>query len=334
MCAAVAKWEAMKARAGGLKKAKLSSAQRKKLPASSNALARAAGKPEEKRVRGAVCRRYPSICSDLKKSAEQPETVESVSAVLDMLARDHEAEKESQVKKGLLFKIAKAVGLSDDELAEIEREDDEQEELAKRAVTFDELRAQNELDDELPKAFDALRSVVWRAFSPYCDEDEKRDPKDVISTSLDQFKDWAIDLIDRVPMSKEDGEEPDLDALVKAFGAAPEGLIPEGGTLDRNTEEETEMAWTDEEKQRVENLESGLGEVKTGIETLVKAHEESQKPEAPTVEDLAEKFDSLTGELQTLAKGIETLAEGDSAQGNEGDTQVQKSDPETIGLLG
>ena len=129
-CKAVAQWEAMKARSG-VAKARLSSKQRKQLPTGSfaiperraypihdesharNALSRVAqhgSAAEQKRVRGAVCRRYPKICSDMKKAALEPATEPEVERVLALFR------EETPMEDGLLKRMARKLGIPDEEI--------------------------------------------------------------------------------------------------------------------------------------------------------------------------------------------------------------------------
>lgn len=103
-----------------------------------------------------------------------------------------------KVKKmrGIFERIGKALGIPEDELAaELDAFEDE-DDLAKAMPTFAERMAQRELDDELPDAMDVLRSTIFRCYSPY-PEDGDVDPEAVISDSLDQFKEWCLDLLSR-----------------------------------------------------------------------------------------------------------------------------------------
>lgn len=109
------------------------------------------------------------------------------------------------VNDSLLKRIAKAVGISDEELVDV---------IEKAQPTFSQRMAERELDDELPEAMSVLRSVVWSAFYPPADGSEV-DPRAVIEQSLDEFKSWALDLLDRVPLAKIEDQVDTDDAVVE-----------------------------------------------------------------------------------------------------------------------
>lgn len=289
MCAAVAKWESMKARAGGLKK---------------------------------------SNPGELRKSAATPVTVAEVVDVLDRLDRTDE---EEPVKKGLLHAIAKKLGLDPDEF--------EAEQLAKRRITFGEAIAQQELEDELPKAFDTLRSVIWRAFYPMDSEDDD-DPKAIVSQSLDEFGTWADQLLSRVMVSKADGEawtEEEVAAIAKAIGAPPEGLIDGVGTLPGNGHEsnrEGDVALTAEERAELDGLKKGVGDLTELVKGIGEKIDAAQEPEPPTVEDLAKAVGKIGEELALVTQGVATLVDPGSTQDDgDGEAVAKANGTSPIGLL-
>lgn len=70
--------------------------------------------------------------------------------------------------------------------------------IAARVATFSELVASNELAEELPEAFDTLRSAIYQAlwatdadFNPLPQEAKTA----AIQTSLDQFRDYVLGLV-------------------------------------------------------------------------------------------------------------------------------------------
>jgi len=281
-----------------LEKAKLTAAARKKLPKGvfvfpdkapgagsypihdikhgRNALARASGKPEEGAVKRAVYARYPQL--NPKKKGEK-------------------------MKKTLLGKVAEKLGIDVDAVAE----EAEGEELEKALPDFDNLIAERELDDELPKAFDALRSVVWRAFA--CNEPDAGDPKAVIKTSLDQFGSWAEAVIDRLPLEKR------------------EAIAKESATLE-SIEEDDDVA---DQSERIEQLEKQVKEltdtVKPLAEGLTKVFDDVEARKAPKVEDLAKSIGEVTTTVTKLKDDIEKLAAGDTSQGKEPDrADIEKSE--------
>jgi hypothetical protein len=100
---------------------------------------------------------------------------------------------EDRVERGLLHKIAEKVGLSTEEISELEKA---------YSATFSERMAERDFEDELPQAFDILRSVVCGAFYPSPADANPPDPAQVIADSLDEFKAWALDLLENTPLSK------------------------------------------------------------------------------------------------------------------------------------
>lgn len=210
------------------------------------------------------------------------------------------------VNEGLLKRIAKAVGISEDELPA---------DVAK-AATFAEMMAERELDKALPDAFNVLRDAVYRAFYPPPNDPDPRSPEDLISESLDEFKEWALDLVKQA-VGKSEAE------LVELVGEKPEGSSEDPATVG-------DMSWTDEEKQRIEKIESALeGLTPEKIaEAVTKAQEE---PEAPTPEELKESVEKLTEAVTKVADDVKKLGEGGSSQG--GKDPVTKTEPEEEGIF-
>ena len=241
-------------------------------------------------------------------------TEEDATLALEALREREKAEEGSGVKK-LLATIAKKVGLSDDEIAEALPAG----EVEKALPTFGTLIAQRELEDELPQAFSALREVTWRAFSPPPD-DEDADPRATIETSLDEFKQWALDLLDRVsPLEKADR---DL-TLRKELGDPPE----ECATLPED------MGLTPEETQRLEKLEQAIAKIAspddkgdgektepTMDERLASIEERIEKmvPDeqrlASDIADVRKAEEERLERLDRMEQSIAKLAEGRSSQ--------------------
>lgn len=223
------------------------------------------------------------------------------------------------VEGSLVKRIAKAVGLSEEEIAQVE--------IAK-AATFGERMAADKLSDELPKGMDLLRSVIFRSVH----DPDVEDPMPLIRSSVSEFADWAEGLL-----SSREG----IAKQAKLIG--PEGSTNVPGTPES---EESEMAWTDEEKQRIEKLEQRL-EAVPSAEDIAKAVKEATAEEpAPTPEDLKKGLEELTGKLADIQKGLEALGEGDSSQGGASGEEDKPSkekvakafetldlDPELAGIL-
>ncbi len=197
----------------------------------------------------------------------------------------------------LLRKIAEKIGLSPDEVEQIEK--------ANR--TFGELIAYREFDEILPDALDAFRDAVWYAFFPT--DPGSADPVKLITESCDEFKAWALDKLDTVPVSKTERAE--------ALGVTLDGSTPQ---LRKFETEDTEM--TAEENKRIEKLETEVAEIKDGqtsiadgVAKLLKAAE--PEPEAPTVESLSEQLTKATETVEGLKADIEKLGSGGSSQNND-----------------
>lgn len=217
----------------------------------------------------------------------------------------------SVAEETLLQKIAKKVGLTGEDL------------VTKGDRTFGEIVAQREFDEALPLAFDAFRDAVWGAFFPI--DKESADPKSLISESCDEFKAWALEMLDTAPIEKGEREA----ALAKAFGAAPDGSTPHTPTFGEDT-------MTDETKERFEKLEKAQTEMAEGITKLTEGVGEIAKavktePEAPTLEGVTKEL----GDIATLVKGlgekVEKLGEGGSSQTETTQTsEVTKTDTEVV----
>jgi hypothetical protein len=161
----------------------------------------------------------------------------------------------------LLRRIAKESGVPD---AEIDAALAEDADIAKAMPTFDELMAERDLEKTLPESFSVLRQVVWQAFNPR-DDDEKRDPKDVIGKSLDQFKTRVLALADRVPVAKaEGGDEAVAELLRKELGEPPEATNENRGTLGPNDEPGGDTVTDDERKSIVKEASDAAVEAITG----------------------------------------------------------------------
>ena len=218
------------------------------------------------------------------------------------------------VEKGFIRKLAERAGISKEDLDAIEAE-----ELAKAQRTFAARMAGRDLDEELPQAMDVLRDVVWSAFYPY-NEDDDSDPKALISQSLDEFKAWALELIDRVPGS-------DIAKSIEALGESTENLP----TVDPMSETDLQS--------RLEAVEKRLDEIPTAdaiAEAITKKQEEADK--VPTAEELGEAVEKLTGAVEKVAADVKKLGEGESTQTDDDPKpgSVEKSAEQSYaeGLLG
>lgn len=215
-----------------------------------------------------------------------------------------------QMPDSLLHRVAKAVGLSEDEIEEAATPEED----ITKTVTFGELMAQRELDDELPQAFSALRDSVWRAFNPAPNDDSGRDPAEVIGTSMDEFKEWVVDLLTRVPVSKIEEQIAGTDTDFS------------GSTEDAPTV--SDMSWTDEEKDRIEKLEGAVDELPEKVaEQVAKAAKgENDTPTAESVQkSLDELKDTFGSKLESVSSDLKKLGSGGSTLRDEHEEPVKKS---------
>jgi hypothetical protein len=210
------------------------------------------------------------------------------------------------MEKTLLRKIAEKVGLSPDEVEAVEKAD----------RTFGELIAYREFDEILPDALDAFRDAVWYAFFPT--DPGSADPVKLITESCDEFKAWALDKLDTVPVAKEERAE--------ALGVTLDGSTPRNRTVES---EDTEMGLTAQETERIEKLETAVEKIGAGVEKLI---EKAQpEPEAPTVESLSEQVEGLTKTLGEVKDGLEKLGSGGSSQTEDPPAdEVEKADDEAV----
>lgn len=210
------------------------------------------------------------------------------------------------VEKTLLQKIAEAVGLSKEEIADLEK--------ANR--TFGEIVASREFDEALPMAFDAFQSAIWNAFFPNPGEDV--DPVALITESCDEFKAWTLDKLETVPVSKAERAE--------ALGVDPDRSRAQIPTF------ESEDTMTDAETKRLEKLETAQAEMAEGISKLTEGMAEIAKavkpePEAPTVESVAESVADLSKGLEGIKADIAKLGSGGSSQ-NDPPADITKAEDE------
>jgi hypothetical protein len=153
-------------------------------------------------------------------------------------------------------------------------------------ITFAERMAQRELDNELPEAMSVLRSCIFWAFNPPPDAADV-DPKKVISESLDQFKTWALSLVDRTsdPVAKAEVQEQvdkalDVEkavvVLAKEGYAARVDANPEAPKSDSATVGDVELAdiiGTEEvekaDEDRIADLEESVTTIAKAVKQLV-----------------------------------------------------------------
>lgn len=270
----------------------------------------------------------------VKKMADElpPVTDEELAAASgSVLVR---MEREDNEAVGLFKKLGGMLGLSDDEV-ELRKSD-----------TFASAMAARELDDELPQAFDVLRSVVWRAFSPY-NENPPADPAAVVGQSLDEFKAWALELLGRVSGGG-DGAK-----IAKALGINPDALPDEGATLESEMDQATAdklLKSSEDTASALDKLVTMIGEGKLvtpaakddGDENEPKGKKVKKSDEdEPTAADLKKSLDKMTEGLAAVADrlddfeaDIERLADSGSEQRDGDERKVAKSSDPLAGLLG
>ena len=243
-----------------------------------------------------------------KAKGQRVETDEVVETYLAKLAGSTSDPRSvgSVAQTRLLQRIAKAVGLTDEEVSDLEK--------ANR--TFGEIIAQREFDKALPEAFDAFRDAVWSAFFPAPGEDG-HDPTALISESCDEFKSWALDMLDQVPVEKAERAE--------ALGVDPDGSSAQIPTFES---EDTDMGLTEQETKRIEKLESDLKTVGEGVTKLLEKAEAEETEETPTVEDVKKELGEVGDLVKSLGEKVEKLGEGGSSQAEAPTTpeDVQKSE--------
>jgi hypothetical protein len=259
----------------------------------------------------------------IEAGVDNPDAVEHLTAYMD-------AERAAHDDKGPLKKVWDALFPGED------MEDDDVD-LRKKLPTFNSVMAQRSLDEELPEAFDALRMVVYRAFTPFGeDDDADQDPRMVISASLDEFRDHCLGLLDTATDHHRDR------------------LAKELGSLGITNEEDFDVDRIEHLEQKIndqgEELRKAVGENADATQSLIglvekltdrlapaKADEDDAEA-APAklkkaVEDLSDQFGDLAGKLDTVEQGVSALAQGGSSQ-DVGPDQVRKTNDNPLaGIL-
>ncbi len=220
------------------------------------------------------------------------------------------------VEKTLLQKIAEKVGLKPEEIEAINKAD----------RTFGEIIAQREFDHVLPEALDSFRDAVWYAFFP--NDPEAADPVTLITESCDEFKAWALDKLENVPVEKAE--------RAKALGVE---LDPEGSTQPASTKD-GDMALTDSERQEFDSLQKEVADLPGKVTAeLAKALGGNVADEKPTAESIAKQVKALAGvtdeselakKVSKIEADIAKLAEGGSTQPREGDDDAPISKAEAV----
>lgn len=171
-------------------------------------------------------------------------------------------------------------------------------EVAKGRPTFAERMAQRDFEDELPDAFDVLRSAIWSAFYPDPGEDNPAPAGELIAQSLDEFKAWAGDLLESQGIAKV------AEAVEKSGGQT--GF---GATVD-------EM--DDADRDKLNGIATAIEELPAAIAKAIKDEAEPAKGDEPevTLADVAKSVGELTNKVEAQDAKITALGAGASAQGN------------------
>jgi hypothetical protein len=242
-----------------------------------------------------------------KAKGERFETVAGIDAYLAKANGSTRGSRSvgSVAEETLLQRIAKKVGLSEEEIA-----------VEKTHRTFGEIIARREFDEMLPEAFNAFREAVSNAFFPA--PGEEADPIALITESCDEFKAWALDKLDTVPVEKAQRAD--------ALGVALDGSTPQMPTFDR---EDTDMGLTDKETARIEKLETAVEKIGDGVTKLIEKSEAETEDKAPTAEELNKQLGEVTDSVKKLGEDIAKLGDGGTTQ-TETETTVTKQDAEAV----
>lgn len=232
--------------------------------------------------------------------------------------RTVKAVENETVPKGFLRKLAVAVGLSKEDIAELE-------EVEKANLTFGAIVTQREFEDALPEAFSAFRESVWRAFFP--EQEESFDPVAHLSQSCDEFKDWCLSMLDKVPVAK-----------AERAGALGVEVTPDG-SIEETRKKDGDMPLTDAENERITKLEAAVEALPTAMAALAKAVGAPVADDAPpTAESVAKALNELPAptdpeyadRLAKVEADIKKLGEGNTSQTETDEEPVTKQDAEAI----
>ncbi|WP_297776449.1 XkdF-like putative serine protease domain-containing protein [Mycobacterium sp.] len=209
--------------------------------------------------------------------------------------------------------------------------------------TFDGILAQRELDQQLPDAQDALRSVIWDAFYPMPDVTAAQS-RAALSDSLDQFKDWLLTTFDGAvkPDTAAADDTTVKDTVMKEQLGMDPASRPDAGSLGVTNPAQEDTMDT-ETKERLDALaksqEESAGAIATLSDLVGKLVEHATKPkeEDVTPDSLKKSLDEYIAksdeQLTAIEKGIEALASSGSAQPDDGREPVKKSDNPLAGIL-
>lgn len=238
----------------------------------------------------------------------------------------------------VLRKIGEKLGLSAEDMASLDE--------IEKGASFADRMAERDFEDELPQAFDVLRSVVCNAFYP--PSDETRSPSEIIDESLNEFGAWARDLLEATPVAKIQ-EQIDEDAewsLEKAkLSAADRKKLPKSAFVfpdkapgpgsypihdmahaknalarssDKPEEKKVKAAvYAKHPKLKVAKADGSSADIST-VDSM------SQTDETGAPVSIEERVEKLEGQIEKIGKGIDTLVE--KAGGKEGDEKPTVED--------
>lgn len=213
-----------------------------------------------------------------------------------------------------------------------------------KAASFGEVIGVQELRDSLWRATSTLEDVIYTTLR---DEDEE-DPKAVIRRSLDEFVAFLAPKLDSI-------DDAGRAALAKELGTlgstnrSPHqeeqnmGLADDFAALKKETDEKFDAIKKsgDATTAAVEGLVGLTGKLVERVEALSGAAEQKKKDDEPTdvkkvVNDLGELADAVDGfdkKLEAIAKSVQALGEGGSAQDGGGDEIRKQNGNPLAGLL-
>jgi hypothetical protein len=252
----------------------------------------------------------------------------------------------TKVKKGSAWsRLVKALSLQRDP------EPDPASRIQKAVHTFAERMASNQLDRELPAAFDTLSSVIWSAV--YWGEEEGVDPRALISESLAEFEQWALSVYDRASgLRKEQRDE-----LLKAeIGELPEGLAETLGIVvgdpsgDDVKPEDIKKAMSDALGEAlpealkpttaaIEKLDERLTKLEGGDKADTVTKGGKADPDAPSLATISKSLDGVIDTVADLAEALQKATDGGTVQTGTDDDEaeaIKKAglDPDFVALFG
>jgi len=174
-------------------------------------------------------------------------------------------------------------------------EGDMPEVIAKATRTFNDYRASAELDEELPEAFQTLQSSIWGAMWAYGDDDQPLpidERKALVATNLDQFKEYALGLID-AGMAKRDTSGTSTAVL------AIEGIVAKVGR-------KISAARLTRLKEAADALSAILAEAEAD-DTATEKRDSAQEDEM-TPEEFTKAMEPFSTRLEVIEKAIATPA--------------------------